>query len=77
MTLNKVTSSGPQSPPELNEFSMVPHKSRLPRTGSLLLHHRLPETACQLRSVWWLGNCSSALILSLKSGKDWRDGKET
>ena len=41
MTLNKVTSSGPQSPPELNqEFSVVPpfpsesSKSTVPRTGS-------------------------------------------
>jgi len=34
VTLKKVTSSGPMSPPELNEFSMLPHKSRVPRTGS-------------------------------------------
>lgn len=76
MTLKKVISSGPPSPPELNEFSMLPHKSRVPRTGSHSCT-RLTETACQLRSAWWLGNYSSALILSLKSGKDWRGGKET
>lgn len=71
MFLKTVTSSGPPSPPEPNDkFSMAPrlpsgsNKPSVPRAGVLVTDHGLPETACQGGSVWGLGACSFALILS-------------
>lgn len=86
--LLKVTSSGPPWPPEPNDkCSMPPHlpsgsnKSSIPRARVLVTDHGLPETACQVGSVWGLGACSFALILSgigeglggmEKESKSWR-----